>query len=311
MNASTIQNHFIEPSHNNQERHTDYVETQFENALTKGGQEGEEFSGINTSSNNDCLTGYSEADGFMKIGDIRGEFSPSRTVNGVSDQVAQLTTGIQTGDGFDTVTFRDHNHSNRSNWDVICDVGTSIRQVSVADALTNGGTETYTEVEWTYLKGDVWTNGSATSVRDGITGSGFHGGLANGAVHPDTPMDTHPNDNLLGFPGCGADDLTNYRPEGFSEVEIHFATPLVDQPSKSELDKSSTKYNPGKGASFGAEQGEGWIIIESMVNQDNMQGLDAGGMNYAEAVGLDSSTVDVVNNLDSICGGCGRHGTPH
>jgi len=76
------------------------------------------------------------------------------------------------------------------------------------------------------------------------------------------------------------------------------------------LDKSSTKYSPGKGASFGAKQGEGWTIIESMVNQDNMQGLDAGGMNYAEAVGLDSSTVDVVDNINSICGGCGRHGTP-
>ena len=63
----------------------------------------------------------------------------------------------------------------------------------------------------------VWTNGSATSVRDGITGSGFHGGLANGVVHPDMPMDTHPNDNLLGFPGSGSDDLTNYRPEFFSE----------------------------------------------------------------------------------------------
>ena len=43
---------------------------------------------------------------------------------------------------------------------------------------------------------------------------------------------------------------------------------------------------------------------------DLFQGLDAGGMNYAEAVGLDSSTFDVVNNLNSICGGCGRHGTP-
>ena len=28
-----------------------------------------------------------------------------------------------------------------------------------------------------------------------------------GAVHPDMPMDTHPNDILLGFPGSGADDL--------------------------------------------------------------------------------------------------------
>ena len=41
------------------------------------------------------------------------------------------------------------------------------------------------------------------------------------------------------------------------------------------------------------------LSIESMVNHDNMQGLDAGGFNYAEAVGLDSSTVDVMNNVIS------------
>ena len=39
------------------------------------------------------------------------------------------------------------------------------------------------------------------------------------------------------------------------------------------------------------------LSFESMVNHDNMQGLDAGGMNYAEAVGLDSSSVDVVNKV--------------
>ena len=30
---------------------------------------------------------------FMKIGGIKGEFAPSRKVDGVSDQVAQFTTG--------------------------------------------------------------------------------------------------------------------------------------------------------------------------------------------------------------------------
>ena len=52
----------------------------------------------------------------------------------------------------------------RSNWDVICDVGTSLKQ--------------------------------PTDLR------------ANGAVHQDTPMDTHPNDNLLGYPGAGSEALT-------------------------------------------------------------------------------------------------------
>ena len=31
-----------------------------------------------------------------------------------------------------------------------------------------------------------------------------------------------------------------------------------------------------------------------MVNQDSMHGLDAGNVNYAEAVGLDSSTLETV-----------------
>ena len=158
-------------------------------------------------------------DGYMKLGDIRGEFSPSREADGVSDQVAQFTTG---GGG---------------------------------DSLTDAGLGNNSFNQFA----GIWTNGGASTFK--------------------------------------ADVLTNYRPESFSEVEMHFATPLVDEPSKFELDKSSTKYNPGKGASFGTEQAEGWIIIESMVNQDNVQGLDAGGMNYAEAVGLGSSTVDVVNNL--------------
>ena len=36
-----------------------------------------------------------EADGFMKLGDIKGEFSPSREVDGISNQQAQLRNGIR------------------------------------------------------------------------------------------------------------------------------------------------------------------------------------------------------------------------
>ena len=158
-------------------------------------------------------------DGYMKLGDIRGEFSPSREADGVSDQVAQFTTG---GGG---------------------------------DSLTDAGLGNNSFNQFA----GIWTNGGASTFK--------------------------------------ADALTNYRPESFSEVEMHFATPPVDAPSKFELDKSSTKYNPGKGASFATEQAEGWIIIESMVNQDNVQGLDAGGMNYAEAVGLDSSPLELINKI--------------
>ena len=64
---------------------------------------------------------------FMKLGDIKGEFAPSRQVEDNGDQVAQFKPG----------DVRDHNHGNRTNWDVICDLGTAIKQTSVADALTN------------------------------------------------------------------------------------------------------------------------------------------------------------------------------
>ena len=59
FNASAIQNHFIEPEHQgtNSIRHSFYVEPQVEDALTKGGQKGDEFSGVNTASNDDRLTG--------------------------------------------------------------------------------------------------------------------------------------------------------------------------------------------------------------------------------------------------------------
>ena len=105
--------------------------------------------------------------------------------------------------------------------------------------------------------------------------------------------------------GLGEDDFTNAAGgDSFNCDDIllgHGATYRLKDVIITSFDNSDTltNYNPGKGASLGAEQGEGWIIIESIVNQDNMQGLDAGGMNYAEAVGLDSSTVDAVNKLIS------------
>ena len=37
-------------------------------------------------------------------------------------------------------SIHDNLHGNRTNWDVICDIGTSIKQTSVADALTNAAT---------------------------------------------------------------------------------------------------------------------------------------------------------------------------
>ena len=205
-----------------------------------------------------------QADGFMRLDDIKGEFSPSRELLGGSSYSpwdhdvinasdfapATKDIGWWTVDGAD---FRDHNHGKRSNWDVICDVGTAIKQERVADALANPDHALGLDVGPVNQGADVWTNGSATSVKNAlhsdykpqeavndvgwwtVDGADFrdhnHGKRsnwdvicdigtsikqptdlrANGAVHQDTPMDTHPNDNLLGYPGAGSEALTNSR----------------------------------------------------------------------------------------------------
>ena len=109
-----------------------------------------------------------EADGFMRIGDIKGEVV-STDRDGRSDR-------FTTGGGGDSIkgeaTAQPHMDGLRP--------GSS----------GNPGQQGHTEVEWTYLKDDVWTNGSATSIKNDV--------------------------------------LTNDRPEGFSEVEIHFVTPLQE-----------------------------------------------------------------------------------
>ena len=135
---------------------------------------------------------------FMKLGDIKGEFAPSRKADGVSDQVAQFTNGGVHQQVPWTCTCY-------PNWDVICDIGTSIKQTSVADA------------------------------------------------------------------------LTNYRPEVFSEG--------VSSPA------GYTDFVPAI-----ALRSDNRFVIEPV---NLFQGLDAGSMNYAEAIGMDSSTVGVMNNVIS------------
>ena len=70
-----------------------------------------------------------QADGPIRLRHIKADVSPSREVNGVSDQMPQLRNGIR---------------------DV--DVGAEML-LPVVDALTNAGEENYTEVEWTYRSG--------------------------------------------------------------------------------------------------------------------------------------------------------------
>ena len=111
-----------------------------------------------------------EADGYMKLGDIRGEhvyqnrnghltqnFKGSTfTLSKPSDALAgDVDRDSDFGSWQDV---RDHKRGNRSNWDVIFDLETAIKQTSVADALTNAGQKGFT---WE-AAADYWTNGGAS-----------------------------------------------------------------------------------------------------------------------------------------------------
>ena len=173
---------------------------------------------------------------FMKLGDIRGESVVAPDVadqdwvvadNG--DQVAQFKPG----------DVRDHNHGNRTNWDVICDLGTAIKQKSVADALTD------------YRLTGIETGSGDDHIIQYVTGDG--------------------SDNLQLETGFGHNRIIdpNYRPEVFSEG--------VSSPA------GYTDIIPAI-----ALRSDNRFVIEPV---NLLQGLDAGSMNYAEAVGLDSSTL--------------------
>ena len=242
------------------------------------------------------LTGYSEADGFMKLGDIRGEFSPSRKADGVSDQVAQFTTGgggdsVHQEPGTEDPGPEDPGPGYRSNWDVICDIGTSIKQTSVADALTNGGTEGYTEVEWTYLKGDVWTNGSATSFEDRTIG------------------DYDANDAVFGVKenidwtaangGPGSSYLTAKnasQSNAYVDEDVDGFMKLGDikgELQTTDITRENRFFNElNQGSDFVASTNP---VLE--VGSTSGPGGSTFLTGYSEAIGLDSSIFDVVNKL--------------
>ena len=153
-----------------------------------------------------------------------GEFSPSRQV----DRDPSENVDRDPGDNIvGTAIARDHNHGNRSNWDVICDLGTAIKQTSVADALTD-----YRPF---------------SEMNQGVVAAGVFSELDQG------------------FIAAGV----------FSALDQGFETGL---PVGSKL-RSDNRF-----------------VIEPV---NLFQGLDAGSMNYAEAIGMDSSTVGVMNNVIS------------
>ena len=153
---------------------------------------------------NDVVFHSKQADSFMKLDDIRGEF----------------TTGGG-GDSFNSWRdVRDHNHGKVAdalpNVAISCEDG-DIRLEHEVDALTNyrpfsemNQGDPFSELDQgVFAPVNVLRSDNSFNCDDIL--------LGHGAVHPDMPMDTHPNDILLGFPGSGADALTNYRPEVFSE----------------------------------------------------------------------------------------------
>ena len=167
---------------------------------------------------------------------------------------------------------------------------------------------------------------------DSVTISGRHTNQVHtgiGAINDDDPLtgiDTGSgNDHLTGIDtGSGNDHLTGNdmwspapgctytsEPGGHDHIVHHVG---------STSGPGGTSYMTGENGkaivhpSFQPEA-DGYTEVEWTYLTENVSGTSGPGgtsflTGYAEAVGLDSSTVDVVNNLNSICGGCGRHGTP-
>ena len=254
---------------------------------------------------------------FMKLGDIKGEFAPSR-------QADRITTGL--GEDNFTNTFQQEADGFMKLGDIKGEFANKTSEVKFSvidtpefeDALTNGGTQGYTEVEWTYLTNegsshdrittglgeDNFTNAATYRLKDVIITSFDNAdALTNynpgrGAVHPDTPMDTHPNDPFF-EPGGGL-ALTNYRPEG-----IGLDHPIFEDGAlKRRIDGGSYAHALTQNVQHGCFEMQSGFSTENLdtgLRSDNrfviepvnlFQGLDAGSMNYAEAVGLDSSTLE-------------------
>ena len=221
-----------------------------------------------------------DVDGFMKLGDIRGEFSPSRQV----DRDPSENVDRDPGDNIvGTAIARDHNHGKRSNWDAICDVGTSIKQTSIADALTNyhpvdaqmgelrsdhiGAFKTLNET--TNFRPQQGANTSIVHLEHDAADTTQIGALK--PSHVRSVAASADNDSIVYLEEDAIVGNTGANP--FSELDQGFVAAPVNE-----------------------IRSENRFVIEPI---NLFQGLDAGGMNDAEAIGMDSSTVDVMNNVIS------------
>ena len=140
--------------------------------------------------------------------------------------------------------------------------------------------------------------------------------LGHGAVHPDTPMDTHPNDNLLGFPGSGVDNLAREdgycfaeeNADGYTEVEWTYLAENVGG-TATQLQENCANGTFVKGGQLGYTEVE-WTYLAENVGGTAGPGGTTFRTGYAEAVGLDGYMVCpepqwVMNNLIGSAGpGC-------
>ena len=312
---------------------------------------------------------------FMKLGDIKGEFAPSRKADGVSDQVAQFTTG----GGGDSLTGEDRpmnvwtNGSATSFEDRLTgDVDSNDVVIGVKENIdwtaANGGpgssyltskaaskTNAYVDedVDGFMKLGDI--KGEFASAPEAIgadaLGLAVRGPLSRVQRDGQTFMEG-PDGQLLGpisgegvFKPQAIDDQVgvivedNHFSNGIDPVGLAVRGPLSDMAPNADdfgsfetqvgnipvqqVNGSIAAFEPmdslvnfaGADAATGTEQdafsGMNQGFATSPVNKlrsDNrfviepvnlFQGLDAGSMNYAEAIGMDSSTVGVMNNVIS------------
>ena len=171
-----------------------------------------------------------------------------------------------------------------SNWDAICDVGTAIKQTSVADALINyhpvdahqmgelrsdhiGAFKTLNET--TNFRPQQGANTSIVHLEHDAADTAQIGALK--PSHVRSVAASADNDSIVYLEEDAIVGNTGANP--FSELDQGFVAAPVNE-----------------------IRSENRFVIEPI---NLFQGLDAGGMNYAEAIGMDSSTVGVMNNVIS------------
>ena len=256
-----------------------------------------------------------EADGYMKLGDIKGEFAGAYESSIGGFHAHALTNR---GQKFDLDVGPVNQGANVWTTGPV----TSFKADDMVSEtwLTDGSLEGYRNGSVTQDPG-WWTVDGADfrGIHQDALSRGSQGGEEAGDSFVEPPvLKQVSNWDAICDLGTAikqtsvADALTDYRPfsemnQGvvaagvFSELDQGFIAAGVF----SELDQGFVAADPFSALDQGFETG---LPVGSKLRSDNrfviepvnlFQGLDAGSMNYAEALGIDSSTVDVMNNVIS------------